>query len=65
MLLDMDNKTWFFDAEFAACLMAVAFVAFTLMAGQSMWRSLTPQPIKSTSRSRHMGMQSKQNNTLI
>jgi hypothetical protein len=61
----MDIKTWFFDAEFAASLMAVAFVAFTLMAGQSMWRSMTPQLIKSTPRSRHMGMQSKQNNTLI
>jgi hypothetical protein len=63
MLLDMDTKTWFFETEFALCLMALAFVAFTLMMGQSLWRSLTPQPIKSTSR--HMGLQPKQNNTLI
>ena len=65
MLLGMDTKTWFFEMEFALCLMALAFVAFTLMVGQSMWRSMTPQLINSTPRSRHMGMQPKQNNTLI
>ncbi len=65
MLWDMNNKTWFFEAEFAACLMAVAFLAFTLMVGQSMWQGLTPQRIKSTSRSRFTGMQPKQNSTMI
>jgi hypothetical protein len=63
MLLDMDTKTWFFEAEFALCLTAVAFAAFTLMVVQSLWRSLTPKPVKT--HSRHNGMQPKQNNTLI
>ena len=40
MLLDMNNKTWFIEAEFVACLLAVAIVAFTLMVGHTMWRSM-------------------------
>ncbi len=40
MLLDMDNKTWLFEAEFATCLVAVAIVAFTLMVGHTMWKSM-------------------------
>jgi hypothetical protein len=40
MLSDMKNKTWLIEAELAACLMAVAIVAFTLMMGHSLWMSL-------------------------
>jgi hypothetical protein len=36
----MDNETWLFEAEFAACLLAVAIVAYTLMVGHTMWRSM-------------------------
>ena len=40
MLLDMDNKTWLIEAEFAACLLAVAIVAFTLTVGHTIWKSM-------------------------
>jgi predicted Co/Zn/Cd cation transporter (cation efflux family) len=40
MLLHMDNKKWLIEAEFAACLVAAAIVAFTLMVGHTMWRSM-------------------------
>jgi len=40
MLWDMDHKTWLVEAEFAACLVAVAIVAFTLMVGHSLWKTM-------------------------
>ena len=40
MLGCMDNKTWLIEAEFAAYLVAAAIVAFTLMVGHTLWRSL-------------------------
>lgn len=40
MLLDMDHKSWLIEAEFAAYLVAVAIVAFTLMVGHTMWKSM-------------------------
>jgi predicted Co/Zn/Cd cation transporter (cation efflux family) len=40
MLLAMDNKSWLVEAEFAACLFAMAVVAFTLMVGHTMWRAM-------------------------
>jgi hypothetical protein len=46
----VNKKTWLVEAEFAACLLAVAFVAFTLMVGQSLWRSMIPQLNRSASR---------------
>jgi len=48
MLKAMDNKTWLVEVEVGACLMAVAIVAFSLMLGHTLWKSL-PQ-IKSLSR---------------
>jgi len=59
MLWDMDKKTWLVEAEFAACLLAAAIVALTLMVGHSLWRSMTPQLNRSTSR--HIGLKQKQN----
>jgi hypothetical protein len=40
MLLAVENKAWLIEAEVAACLMAVAIVAFTLMVGHALWKSL-------------------------
>jgi len=40
MIMIMDNKAWLVEAEFAACLLAVAIVAFTLMVGHTIWTSL-------------------------
>ena len=40
MLLAMDNKTWFVEMEVAACLVAIAFLAFTLMLGNILWKSV-------------------------
>jgi hypothetical protein len=40
MFSDMKNETWLVEVEFAACLMAVAIVAFTLMMGHTLWTSL-------------------------
>jgi len=40
MLLDMDNKTWLIEAEFAAYLVAAAIVAFTLMVGSTVWKNM-------------------------
>ena len=39
MLVVMDNKTWLVEMEVAACLVAVAIVAFTLMLGNTLWKS--------------------------
>jgi len=36
----MDHKAWLIEAEFAACLVAAAMVAFTLMVGHTLWRSV-------------------------
>jgi hypothetical protein len=36
----MKNKTWLIEVEFAACLVAVAIVAFTLMMGHTLWMSV-------------------------
>jgi hypothetical protein len=41
MLLGMDNKTWLVEVEVAACLLAGAIVAFTLMmVGHTLWISM-------------------------
>jgi hypothetical protein len=40
MFSDMKNKTWLVEVELAACLMAVAAVAFTLMMGHTLWLGL-------------------------
>jgi hypothetical protein len=34
------NKSWLIEAEFAACLLAAAIVAFTLMVGHTVWKSM-------------------------
>jgi hypothetical protein len=36
----MKNKQRLIEVEFAACLMAVAIIAFTLMMGHTLWISL-------------------------
>jgi len=36
----MNTKTWPIEVAIAACLMAWAFAAFTLLLGQSLWLSL-------------------------
>jgi hypothetical protein len=36
----MENKTWLIEMEVAACLMAVAILAFTLMVGHTLWMIL-------------------------
>jgi uncharacterized membrane protein len=36
----MNNKTWLIEVEVAACTMAGAIVAFTLMLGHTLWKSL-------------------------
>ena len=40
MLLAMDNKTWLVEMEVAVCFVAVAIVAFTLMLGNTLWKSV-------------------------
>jgi hypothetical protein len=35
----MNTKTWPIEVAIAACLMAWAFAAFTLLLGQSLWLS--------------------------
>ena len=37
----MDNETRLIEAEFAAYLVAAAIVAFTLMVGHTMWKSMS------------------------
>ena len=37
---NMKNRTRLIEVEVAACLVAVAIVAFTLMVGHSLWMSL-------------------------
>ena len=36
----MDNKTWLIELEVAACLMAMILVAFTLMVGNNLWKTI-------------------------
>jgi hypothetical protein len=40
MILDMNNRTWLIEAEVAACILAAAIVAFTLMMGHTLWKSV-------------------------
>jgi hypothetical protein len=40
MLLAMDNKTSLIEMELAACFVAFAIVAFTLMLGNTLWKSV-------------------------
>jgi hypothetical protein len=40
LLSDMNHRTWLIEVEFAACLVAVAIVAFTLMMGHTLWMNL-------------------------
>jgi len=43
MLMVMVNKTWFVEVAVAVCILAGAIVAFTLMAGHTLWTSLAPR----------------------
>jgi len=36
----MDHKMWLIELEVAACLAAMALLAFTLMVGYALWRYL-------------------------
>jgi hypothetical protein len=36
----MEIKTWLIELQVAACLMAAAIIAFTLMMGHTLWMSL-------------------------
>jgi hypothetical protein len=36
----MDNKTRLIEMEVAACCLAAAMIAFTLMLGHGLWKSL-------------------------
>ena len=40
MLLAMDNKTRLIEAEVAACVVALAIIAFCLMLGHTLWFNL-------------------------
>jgi hypothetical protein len=40
MLRVMDNKTWLLEVEVAACILAGAIVAFSLMLGNTLWMGL-------------------------
>ena len=44
MLWTVENKTWLIEVEVAACLVAVAMAAFTLMVGHTLWKSLAGDP---------------------
>jgi len=37
----MNQKTWLFDAEVAAWVLTGAILAFTLMLGHTLWKSVT------------------------
>lgn len=37
----MNHKTWLFDAEVAAWVLTGAILAFTLMMGHTLWKSIT------------------------
>jgi hypothetical protein len=37
ILLAVNNKTWLVEMEFAACVLVVATIAFTLMVGNAIW----------------------------
>ena len=37
----MDNKTWLVEVAVAACLTALAMIAFTLMVGHTLWKQMT------------------------
>ncbi len=36
----MDNKTWIVEVAVAACFVAFAIVAFTLMLGNTLWKNV-------------------------
>jgi hypothetical protein len=40
MMLFMDYKTWFVEMEVAACFVAFAILAFSLMLGNTLWKSV-------------------------
>jgi Tfp pilus assembly protein PilV len=42
MLPGMENRTWLIEVLVAACLLAVAIIAFTLMVGHNMWKRALP-----------------------
>ncbi|MGB7748727.1 MAG: hypothetical protein WBN75_15740 [Verrucomicrobiia bacterium] len=44
----MENKTWLTEVEVAACIMAVAMTAFTLMVAHALWKSLAGDNDKNT-----------------
>jgi choline-glycine betaine transporter len=48
MLWAVENKTWLTEVEVAACIMAVAMTAFTLMVAHALWKSLAGDNDKNT-----------------
>jgi hypothetical protein len=40
MICSMDYKTWFVELEVAACFVAFAILAFSLMLGNTLWKSV-------------------------
>ena len=40
MMWAMDNRTWLVEAEVAACVLAGAIIAFTLMVGHTLWKTM-------------------------
>jgi len=52
MIVFMDNKTWLVEMEVAACFVAAAIVAFTLMLGNTLWNSVASKKQQNTFPSR-------------
>jgi hypothetical protein len=40
MIWGMDNRTWLIEVAVAACILAVAIVAFGLMVGHGLWKTM-------------------------
>jgi hypothetical protein len=40
MLVVMEHRTWLIEVEVAACILAGAIVAFTLMVGHTLWKTV-------------------------
>ena len=40
MLLLMEHRTWLMEAEVAACILAASILAFTLMVGHTLWKTV-------------------------
>jgi len=44
----MNFKIWVLEVQLAACLVAAAMVAFSLMAGFACWQSLAPKRLQAS-----------------